>query len=49
MSDVGDKFQIFFHNSFVEFELPEDAAAAIDNMNDSELYGRTIRVNFGTF
>lgn len=31
---------------FVEFELPEDAAAAIDNMNDSELYGRTIRVNF---
>lgn len=31
---------------FVEFELPEDAAAAIDNMNDSELYGRTIKVNF---
>ncbi|KAH7694540.1 cyclophilin-type peptidyl-prolyl cis-trans isomerase-13, partial [Aphelenchoides avenae] len=31
---------------FVEFELPEDAAAAIDNMNDSELYGKTIRVNF---
>ena len=31
---------------FVEFELPEDAAAAIDNMNDSEIYGRTIRVNF---
>ena len=31
---------------FVEFELPEDAAAAIDNMNESELFGRTIRVNF---
>lgn len=31
--------------AFVEFELPEDAAAAIDNMNESELYGRTIRVN----
>jgi len=31
---------------FVEFELPEDAAAAIDNMNEAEIYGRTIRVNF---
>lgn len=31
--------------AFIEFELPEDAAAAIDNMNDSELFGRTIRVN----
>jgi len=31
---------------FVEFELPEDAAAAIDNMNDSEIYGKTVRVNF---
>ncbi|XP_046666018.1 peptidyl-prolyl cis-trans isomerase E [Homalodisca vitripennis] len=31
--------------AFVEFEVAEDAAAAIDNMNDSELYGRTIRVN----
>lgn len=30
---------------FVEFELAEDAAAAIDNMNESELFGRTIRVN----
>ncbi|XP_047249095.1 peptidyl-prolyl cis-trans isomerase E isoform X2 [Girardinichthys multiradiatus] len=30
---------------FIEFELPEDAAAAIDNMNESELFGRTIRVN----
>ncbi|NXE04323.1 PPIE isomerase, partial [Lophotis ruficrista] len=31
--------------AFVEFELAEDAAAAIDNMNESELFGRTIRVN----
>lgn len=31
--------------AFVEFECAEDAAAAIDNMNDSELFGRTIRVN----
>eukprot|EP00794_Sanderia_malayensis_P004623 gene4623-5230_t len=31
--------------AFVEFEFSEDAAAAIDNMNESELYGRTIRVN----
>ncbi|XP_055714100.1 peptidyl-prolyl cis-trans isomerase E [Phlebotomus papatasi] len=31
--------------AFIEYESPEDASAAIDNMNDSELYGRTIRVN----
>lgn len=31
---------------FVEYELGEDAAAAIDNMNESELFGKTIRVNF---
>ncbi|KAK2178542.1 hypothetical protein NP493_539g02052 [Ridgeia piscesae] len=31
--------------AFVEFELAEDAAAAIDNMNDSELFGKTVRVN----
>jgi len=31
--------------SFIEFELAEDAAAAQDNMNESELFGRTIRVN----
>jgi len=30
---------------FVEFEDAHDAAAAIDNMNDSELFGRTVRVN----
>lgn len=31
--------------AFIEYEVAEDAAAAIDNMNDSELCGRTIRVN----
>jgi len=31
--------------AFIEFELPEDAQAAIDNMNDGELYGRTLRCN----
>ena len=31
--------------AFVEFESVEDAAAAIDNMNESELFGRTVRVN----
>ncbi|CAH1108904.1 unnamed protein product [Psylliodes chrysocephalus] len=31
--------------AFIEFESAEDAAAAIDNMNDSELFGRTVRVN----
>ncbi|XP_055299843.1 peptidyl-prolyl cis-trans isomerase E [Sitodiplosis mosellana] len=31
--------------AFVEFETAEDAAAAIDNMNDAELMGRTIRCN----
>ena len=31
--------------AFVEFQMFEDAAAAIDNMNESELFGRTIRVN----
>ncbi|ORX85047.1 hypothetical protein K493DRAFT_291325 [Basidiobolus meristosporus CBS 931.73] len=30
---------------FVEFENPEDAQAAIDNMHNSELYGRVIKVN----
>jgi len=31
--------------AFIEFEMPEDAQAAIDNMNDSELFGRTLRCN----
>lgn len=31
--------------AFIEFESVEDAGYAIDNMNDSEIYGKTIRVN----
>jgi len=31
--------------AFVEFALPEDAVAALDNMNDSELYGRVLKIN----
>jgi peptidyl-prolyl isomerase E (cyclophilin E) len=31
--------------AFIEYETADDAAAAIDNMNDSELFGRSIRVN----
>jgi len=30
---------------FVEFESADDCRAAIDNMNESELFGRTIRCN----
>lgn len=30
--------------AFVEFQSPEDAADAIDNMDNGELLGRTIRV-----
>ncbi|KAI9820648.1 MAG: hypothetical protein M1827_005017 [Pycnora praestabilis] len=29
---------------YVEFEIPEDAKEAIDNMDQSELYGRVIKV-----
>ena len=31
--------------AFIEFENAEDASAAIDNMNDGEMFGRTLRVN----
>lgn len=31
--------------AFVDFDSAEDAAAAIDNMHESELYGRTLRCN----
>jgi peptidyl-prolyl isomerase E (cyclophilin E) len=31
---------------FVEYLDPEDAAAAIDNMHNAELYGKVLRVNF---
>jgi peptidyl-prolyl isomerase E (cyclophilin E) len=31
---------------FLEFEEKDDAAAAIDNMHNSEIYGRVLRVNY---
>lgn len=31
--------------AFVQYEEKEDAAAAIDNMNNAELFGRVIKVN----
>lgn len=31
--------------AFIDFDSAEDAAAAIDNMHESELYGRTLRCN----
>jgi peptidyl-prolyl isomerase E (cyclophilin E) len=30
---------------FVEYEDPDDAQAAVDNMNHAELYGRVLKVN----
>lgn len=30
---------------YVEFESPQDAEASIDNMHQSELFGRVIKVN----
>lgn len=31
--------------AFIEFQSPEDAADAIDNMDNNEILGKTIRVN----
>lgn len=31
--------------AFIEYQLPEDAADAIDNMDNGEILGKTIRVN----
>merc|ERR1712087_271708 len=31
---------------FVEYQEREDAAAAMDNMNEAELFGRVLKVNF---
>mmetsp|Transcript_1776 Transcript_1776/g.3185 ORF Transcript_1776/g.3185 Transcript_1776/m.3185 type:complete len:96 (+) Transcript_1776:49-336(+) len=32
--------------AFIHFESPNDAKSAIDNMNDSEFFGKRIHVNF---
>jgi len=32
--------------AFVEFELPEDATEALENLNNCEFYGRIITVNY---
>eukprot|EP00771_Trimastix_marina_P001947 gnl/Trimastix_PCT/3056.p1 GENE.gnl/Trimastix_PCT/3056~~gnl/Trimastix_PCT/3056.p1 ORF type:complete len:150 (+),score=3.26 gnl/Trimastix_PCT/3056:63-452(+) len=32
--------------AFIQYETAEDASEAIFNMNDSELYGRVIKVNY---
>lgn len=37
----GDSHRGF---GYVEFDLPQDAKEAIDNMDGSEIYGRTIKV-----
>jgi len=31
--------------AFIEYQFPEDASDAIDNMDNGEIYGKTIRVN----
>ncbi|KAH2344908.1 hypothetical protein KXW28_006836 [Aspergillus fumigatus] len=42
--DVPNSGDLHRGFGYVEFDLPEDAAEAIDNMDGSELYGRTIKV-----
>lgn len=32
--------------AFVEYDQPDDAADAMDNMNGAELFGRVLRVNY---
>lgn len=32
--------------AFIQYEDSADAEAALDNMNNAELYGRTLKVNF---
>jgi len=33
---------------FVEYELEEDCAAALDNMNGAELFGKTLKCSFAS-
>ena len=42
LSCVSEKHRGF---AFVEFQLAEDAAAALENMHDSELFGRVLKCN----
>ncbi|KKK13777.1 hypothetical protein P175DRAFT_0462568, partial [Aspergillus ochraceoroseus IBT 24754] len=42
--DLPNSNEVHRGFGYVEFDLPEDAKEAIDNMDGSELYGRTIRV-----
>eukprot|EP01097_Dermamoeba_algensis_P006040 TRINITY_DN3803_c0_g1_i1.p1 TRINITY_DN3803_c0_g1~~TRINITY_DN3803_c0_g1_i1.p1 ORF type:complete len:132 (+),score=48.32 TRINITY_DN3803_c0_g1_i1:116-511(+) len=32
--------------AFIEFEESEDAAAALENMNDAELFGKILKINY---
>ena len=40
--NIQDKHRGF---GFVEFDLEEDCAAALENMDGAELFGKTIRCN----
>ncbi|KAI9934975.1 hypothetical protein ASPWEDRAFT_31322 [Aspergillus wentii DTO 134E9] len=42
--DVPGSAELHRGFGYVEFDLPQDAKEAIDNMDGSELYGRTIKV-----
>jgi RNA recognition motif-containing protein len=42
--DVPSSADLHRGFGYVEFDLPQDATEAIDNMDGSELYGRTIKV-----
>ncbi|KAL3449720.1 hypothetical protein BJX65DRAFT_271715, partial [Aspergillus insuetus] len=42
--DVPNSSELHRGFGYVEFDLPDDAKEAIDNMDGSELYGRTIKV-----
>lgn len=42
--DVPNSTELHRGFGYVEFDVPEDAKEAIDNMDGSELYGRTIKV-----